>query len=69
MKTPIRAPQRLTKVEFDQLSEITPEVEWFANIHNRNTQRAYSIDVREFSAWAGIDSPTQLRAVTRRRWK
>ena len=65
MRTPIRVPQNLTKSEFNQLADIPPEVEWFANINNYNTQRAYRIDVSEFSAWCGIDTPTKLRAVSR----
>lgn len=31
----------LTAAEFQDLAEVPPEVEWFANIENDNTRRAY----------------------------
>jgi hypothetical protein len=38
----------LTAVEFNKLADVPPEVEWFANIRNRNTRVAYEQDLREF---------------------
>ena len=38
----------LTRVEFHQLSDVPPEAEWFANITNPNTKRAYRNDVGGF---------------------
>ena len=32
----------LTAAEFHQLADVPPEVEWFANISNAHTRRAYS---------------------------
>lgn len=31
----------LTAAEFHQLADVPPEVEWFANISNAHTRRAY----------------------------
>lgn len=48
-----------------------PTVEWFANIDNLNTRRAYENDVRYFAAFIGIRSPDDMRKVTarhRRKW-
>src|SRR5690349_20966048 len=59
----IRRP--LTPGQFDQLAEVPPELEWLANIPNLKTQRAYKIDVGEFSAFTGLQGPAELRTVTR----
>ena len=42
-----------------------PEIEWLANITNPKTRRAYKIDVSEFSAFAGLRGPAELRTVAR----
>src|SRR5690348_5985237 len=55
----------LTPGQFDQLTEVPPELEWLANIPNLKTQRAYKIDVGEFSAFIGLQGPAELRTVTR----
>jgi integrase/recombinase XerD len=44
------------------LSEVPPEIDWFANIRNRNTRRAYESDFRRFT---GIALPAEFRVVTR----
>ena len=31
----------LTRAEFHKLAEVPPEAEWFANLDNPNTRRAY----------------------------
>lgn len=60
------APSRtLTAPEFHQLSQVPPATEWFANIDNPNTRRAYRNDLGEFMAFIGIASPEELRFVTR----
>ena len=38
----------LTAAEFDKLAEVPPAIEWFANLRNPNTRKAYEIDLREF---------------------
>ena len=55
----------LTREDFHQLAKVPPAVEWFANIDNANTRRAYENDVRGFAAFVGIQSPDDMRLVTR----
>ena len=55
----------LTRAEFQQLADVPPELEWFANITNPNTRRAYQTDVKEFIGFVGIEEPTELRTVVR----
>ena len=38
--------QLLTAAEFQRLADVPPEVEWFANIRNRSTRRAYENGAR-----------------------
>lgn len=60
------APSRtLTAPEFHQLSHVPRATEWFANIENPNTRRAYRNDLEEFMTFVGISSPEELRLVTR----
>ena len=42
-----------------------PEIEWFANITNPRTRRAYELDVRSFVRFLGIRQPGEFRQVTR----
>ena len=58
-------PRALTAPEFHQLAQVPPETEWFANIDNPNTRRAYRNDLREFMAFVGIATPTDFRLVSR----
>jgi integrase/recombinase XerD len=62
---PIQPSRMLTATEFQQLAEVPPEAEWFANIDNLNTRRAYRNDLKEFIGFVGIETPAQLRLVTR----
>lgn len=55
----------LTAAEFRGLAEVPPEIEWFANITNANTRRAYQNDVRDFMLFAGIREPQEFRIVSR----
>lgn len=57
--------RRLTAAEFKSLAEIPPENEWFANLANANTRRAYRNDVADFSAFAGIQVSHEFRLVKR----
>src|SRR5271163_3096514 len=54
-----------TAAEFQKLSDVPREVEWFANISNRHTRRAYENAVKDFMRFAGIFRPEELRTVTR----
>jgi hypothetical protein len=55
----------LTPAQFQALAEVPAEVEWLANITNAKTRRAYQNDVAEFSRFAGLQSPVELRTITR----
>jgi len=55
----------LTAAQYGDLADVLPELEWLANITNPKTRRAYKIDVNEFSAFAGLGGPAELRTVTR----
>jgi site-specific recombinase XerD len=55
----------LSDEQFAQLSDVPPEAEWFANLTNPNTRRAYKADVRAFMAFLGLRGPSDLRRVGR----
>ena len=57
--------RKLTAREFQSLANVPPEAEWFANIENVNTRRAYKSDVHDFMAFAGIRALHEFRAVKR----
>lgn len=56
---------RIFSEAFQGLAEVPPEAEWFANIRNPRTRKAYRIDTTEFSRFLGLAVPEQFRAVTR----
>ena len=55
----------LTAEEFRHLADVAPAVEWFANISNPRTRRAYRLDIEDFSKFAGIQRPEEFRLVVR----
>jgi len=55
----------LTAAEFHRLADVPPEVEWFANLSNPSTRRAYENAVRDFMRFTGILRPEEFRTVTR----
>jgi site-specific recombinase XerD len=55
----------LTVTQFQTLADVPPEIEWFANLTNANTRRAYQQDIEDFMAFAGLRQPAQFRDVTR----
>ena len=55
----------LTQEEFQRLADVPPEAEWFANIQNANTRRAYRNDLRQFMTFVGIAGPGEFRKITR----
>ena len=61
----IQANKTITRLEFEELSSVPPENEWFANIINKNTRRAYKKDVLELFKFLGLDSSDELRDVNR----
>ena len=55
----------LTAAEFHRLADVPPEVEWFANLSNPSTRRAYENAVKDFMRFTGIERPEEFRTVTR----
>jgi site-specific recombinase XerD len=55
----------LTAAQFQNLAHVPAEVEWFANIDNKRTRRAYQVDLHEFMHFVNIHRPEEFRIVTR----
>ena len=62
---PPASSRALTAPEFHQLAQVPPAAEWFANIDNPNTRRAYRSDLQEFMRFIGIAAPEEFRLVSR----
>ena len=45
---PFTIPITLTAAQFQGLADVPPELEWFANLPNPNTRRAYHQDIQDF---------------------
>ena len=66
LPTKIAATNRLlTAAEFHRLADVPPEVEWFANLTNASTRRAYEHAIGDFMRFTGIARPEEFRTVTR----
>src|SRR5450432_1568006 len=65
LPTPANEERLLSKAEFQRLAEVPPETEWFANLTNENTRRAYRNDVSSFMRFVGIKRPHEFRSVRR----
>ena len=63
--TPKNSNRILTRPEFHRLAQVPPEVEWFQNIDNPQTRRAYQNDLASFMTFVGIKRPEEFRVVTR----
>jgi site-specific recombinase XerD len=61
----VPANRLLTAAEFHRLTDVPPEVEWFANLSNAHTRRVYENGIRDFMGFTGIDRPEEFRTVTR----
>jgi len=62
----IKPEQRLlTKEHFQQLAEVPPELEWFANINSDKTRKAYQNDIKAFTQFTGIEQPEEFRIISR----
>ncbi|KGX30566.1 tyrosine-type recombinase/integrase [Burkholderia pseudomallei] len=57
--------RQLTAAEFHQLGNVPPEAEWFVNLDNPRTRRAYQIDLDDFMAFTGIVQTDEFRTITR----
>ena len=55
----------LTSAEFSRLKDVPPEAEWFANIESPGTRRIYRVDLTDFMRFAGLQTPLELRLITR----
>lgn len=55
----------LSSEDFLRLSDVPPEVEWFANITNKSTRRSYESAIKDFMRFTGIQKPEEFRTVTR----
>src|SRR5438445_13168541 len=65
LPTPALLPRALSTAQFQTLAEVPPETEWFANLTNANTRRAYRQDIKDFMPLAALRQPEQFRNVTR----
>jgi site-specific recombinase XerD len=66
------ADRRLTSAEFQDLADVPPEFEWYANLDCLATQRAYKNAIGDFMRFTGITRPQDFRIVTRAhviRWR
>lgn len=63
--TPGARERRLTAAEFQHLASVPAAVEWFANIDNPRTRRAYQNDLKDFCSFVGLTASDEFRAVTR----
>lgn len=64
--TVVRVPagrRTFTTPDFHQLAQMPPATEWFANINDPNTRRAYRDDLKEFMPFVGISAPAEPRLV------
>jgi integrase/recombinase XerD len=61
----VASPVALTASQFQGLADIPPELEWFANLPNPNTRRAYRQDIEDFMTFAGLRQPEAFREITR----
>jgi site-specific recombinase XerD len=59
------ANRQLTAAQFHQFANVPAEAEWFANLDNPRTRRAYQSDINDFMGFAGIQQPDAFRIVTR----
>ena len=57
---PTRA-RALSAKEFLDLADVPPETEWFANITNPQTRRAYQNDLMDFMRFTRITNPEVFR--------
>jgi len=61
----LQLPSKLTDAKFHQLAAVPAELEWFANLDNPRTRRAYQADMRDFMSFVGIRAPEEFRLITR----
>ena len=57
--------RRLTATRFRGRADVPAELEWFANIDNKSTRRAYEHALQDFMGFTGTRQPGDFRIVTR----
>ena len=62
---PVSTHRILSAPEFQLLADVPAETQWFANVDNPNTRRAYQADLAGFIHFTGIVQPLEFRQVTR----
>ena len=65
LPVPIASSRLLTAVAFQRLADVPPEIEWFANLGNPSTRRAYENALADFMRFTGIVRPEEFRSITR----
>lgn len=55
----------LTAEAFQRLADVPPEIEWFANLGNVATRRAYENALKDFMDFTGIVRADEFRTVSR----
>ena len=62
---PLTASRFLTAEAYQRLADVPAEIEWFANLGNQATRRAYENSLQDFMRFTGIAAPAEFRTVTR----
>lgn len=57
--------RRLSASEFQGLAKVPAATEWFANLDNPRTRKAYQGDMSDFCQFIGLTGPEQFREATR----
>ena len=52
----------LSIADFHRLADVPLEIEWFANIDNPQTRRAYKNALEDFMKFIGIERPAVMKA-------
>jgi integrase/recombinase XerD len=66
LSAPIPSPSRmLTATAFQGLADVPPEIEWFNNLGNEATRRAYKTALADFMRLTGIRQVQEFGIVTR----
>ena len=66
LPAPLPSPSRLlTAAAYQRLADAPPEIEWFANLGNKSTRRAYENALKDFMQFTGIVQAEEFRTVNR----
>ena len=55
----------LSTADFHRLADVPLVIEWFANIDNPQTRRAYRNALEDFMKFTGIERPDEFREISR----